>query len=86
MIISAAMMVFLEVTSAVVQSTVSDEYRGIVAGLFMMTWGVLPIGSLAAGFLAERLGSPHATQIAAAAMLLLFGLAVWRNKAIRHLE
>ena len=86
MIVSAAMMVFLAVTSAVVQSTVSDEYRGRVAGLFMMTWGVLPFGSLAAGFLAERLGAPHATQIAAGAMLLLFGLAVWRIKAIRHLK
>ncbi len=84
MIISAAIMVFMAVGSAIVQSTVSDEYRGRVGGLFMMTWGLLPLGSLAAGFMAERFGAPHATQIAAAAMLVLFGLAVWRIKALRH--
>ena len=86
MIISAAIMVFMAVSSAVVQSTVSDEYRGRVGGLFMMTWGLLPLGSLAAGFMAERLGAPHGTQMAAAAMLLLFGLAVWRIRALRHLD
>ena len=86
MIVSAAIMVFMAVSSAVVQSTVSDEYRGRVGGLFMMTWGLLPLGSLAAGFMAERLGAPHATQMAAAAMLLLFGLAVWRIRALRHLN
>ena len=86
MIISAAIMVFMAVGSAVVQSTVSDEYRGRVGGLFMMTWGLLPLGSLFAGFMAERFGAPHATQMAAAAMLLLFGLAVWRIRALRNLE
>ena len=84
MIISAAIMVFMAVSSAVVQSTVSDEYRGRVGGLFMMTWGLLPLGSFFAGLTAEHLGAPQATQIAAAAMLLMFGLAVWRIRALRR--
>ncbi len=86
MVISAALMIFLSVSSALVQSTVSDEYRGRVGGLYVVTWGVLPLGSLAIGFLAERLGAPHATQIAAGVMLLLFGLAVWRIRALRDLN
>ena len=85
MIISAAMMTFFSVSSAVIQSKVSDEYRGRVAGLYMLTWGLFPFGSLGAGFLAERLGAPHATQIAAGTMLLLFTLAVWRIKILRQL-
>ena len=85
MIISAAMMTFFSVSSAVIQSKVSDEYRGRVAGLYMLTWGLFPFGSLGAGFLAERLGAPHATQIAAGAMLLLFSLAVWRIRILRQL-
>ncbi len=86
MIISAAMMTFFSVSSAVIQSKVSDEYRGRVAGLYMLTWGLFPFGSLGAGFLAERLGAPHATQIAAGVMLLLFTLAVWRIKILRQLS
>ena len=85
MVISAAMMTFFSVSSATIQSTVSDEYRGRVAGLYILTWGLFPFGSLSAGFLAERLGAPHATQIAAGAMLLLFGLAVWRIRILRQL-
>ena len=85
MVISAAMMTFFSVSNAVIQSTVSDEYRGRVAGLYILTWGLFPFGSLSAGFLAERLGAPHATQIAAGAMLILFSLAVWRIKVLRQL-
>ena len=85
MIISAAMMTFFSVSSATIQSTVSDEYRGRVAGLYILTWGLFPFGSLSAGFLAERLGAPHATQIAAGIMVLLFSLAVWRIKVLRRL-
>ena len=86
MIISAAMMTLFSVTSAAVQSTVPDEYRGRVSGLYMLTWGLFPFGSLATGFLAERLGAPHATQIAVGTMLVLFSLAVWRIKTLRQLS
>ena len=83
MILSAAMMVFFSVSNAIIQSAVSDEYRGRVTGLYMLTWGLFPFGSLVAGFLAERLGAPHATQIAVGALAALFALAVWRIRTIR---
>ncbi len=85
MVISAAMMTLFSVSSAAVQSKVPDEYRGRVSGLYMLTWGLFPFGSLAAGFLAEHLGAPHATQIAAGTMLALFSLAVWRIRILRRL-
>ncbi len=85
MVISAAMMTLFSVSSATVQSTVPDNYRGRVSGLYMLTWGLFPFGSLASGFLAERLGAPHATQIAAGTMLVLFSLAVWRIRTLRQL-
>ena len=86
MIISAAMMTLFSVSSAAVQSAVPDKYRGRVSSLYMLTWGMFPFGSLAAGFLAERLGAPHATQIAAGTMLVMFSLAVWRIRTLRQLS
>ena len=86
MVISAAMMTLFSVSSATVQSTVPDEYRGRVSGLYMLTWGLFPFGSLASGFLADRLGAPHATQIAAGTMLVLFALAVWRIRSLRQIS
>ncbi len=86
MVISAAMMTLFSVSSATVQSTVPDHYRGRVSGLYMLAWGLFPFGSVGAGFLAERLGAPHATQIAAGTMLVLFGLAVWRIRSLRQIS
>ena len=86
MIISAAMMTLFSVSIATVQSTVPDQYRGRVSGLFMLTWGLSPLGSLGTGFLAERLGAPHATQIAAGTMLVLISLAVWRIRTLRQMR
>ena len=86
MIISAAMMTLFSVSSATVQGMVPDRYRGRVSGLYMLTWGMFPLGSVTTGFLADRLGAPHATQIAAGTMLVLFLLAVWRIKSLRQVR
>ena len=82
MIISAAMMMYFSVTSAVVQGTVPDEFRGRVTGLYMVTWGLFPLGSLLAGWLAENLGVQHATQITSGIMLLLLAFAAWRFRTL----
>ena len=82
MIVSAAMMMYFSVTSAVVQGTVPDEFRGRVSGLYMITWGLFPLGSLLAGWLAENLGVQHATQITSGIMLLLLAFAAWRFRSL----
>lgn len=82
MAISAAMMMYFSITGAVVQSTVPDELRGRVTGLYMITWGLFPLGSLLAGWLAENLGVQHATQITSGIMLLLLAFAAWRFRAL----
>lgn len=86
MIISAAMMMYFSVTSAVVQGTVPDEFRGRVTGLYMITWGLFPLGSLLAGWLAENLGVQHATQITSGTMLLLLAFAAWRFRALWRMQ
>ena len=82
-IISAAMMISFSISSAIIHSTITDEYRGRVAGLFILPWGLLPLGSLASGFMAERLGAPHATQITSGIMIILLCLVVWRIRTLR---
>ena len=61
MVISAAMMTLFSVSSATVQSTVPDNYRGRVSGLYMLTWGLFPFGSLGLGIPggASRRASRH---------------------------
>lgn len=82
MILSGATMVFFSISGAVIQGTVSDEFRGRVSGLYMITWGLYPIGSLASGFLADRLGAPHATQIAGVILMAALGFGAWKFRRL----
>ena len=80
-VLSAGMMMFFSVTSASIQGVVRDDFRGRVTGLYMVTWGLFPLGSLTAGALAQAFGAPTATLLAGTAVLIALvaiGLGVRR--------
>ena len=62
---SAGTMGFFSVTGAAMQGALPDALRGRVSGIYIMTFGAMPLGSLAAGMIAESFGAPAATMIAA---------------------
>jgi predicted MFS family arabinose efflux permease len=77
-VLSAGMMMFFSVTSASIQSVVRNDYRGRVSGLYMVTWGLFPVGSLTAGALAQGFGAPMATLLSGVAVLIaLAGIGLW---------
>ena len=82
-LLGGGMTMFFSLTNVSIQSIVRDEYRGRVSGLYMVTLGMVPIGSLIAGGIAESFGAPMATLIASvllATLLVAMGLrfrAVW---------
>ena len=82
MLLSAATMVSFSVSGAALQGMVSDEFRGRVSGLYMITWGLYPFGSLASGYLADRLGAPHATQIAGVLLVAAVGFGAWKFRRL----
>ena len=82
MLLSGATMTVFSVTGAVVQGTVSDEFRGRVSGLYMITWGLYPFGSLASGYLADSFGAPSATRIAGGALILALALGAWKFRRL----
>lgn len=75
----------LNLGNAIVQTSTPDELRGRVMGAY--TWiffGVMPLGGLWTGMVAEQFGAPAAVTINAAAALL-FAVAVWvLNPALRR--
>jgi MFS family permease len=82
LLLSAGMSVFFATSSASVQGTVSDDLRGRVSGLFMVTWGLLPAGSLLAGVLAQSLSAPMATLIAAGILGLVLTVLALRFRPL----
>ncbi len=76
---SMGTMGFFSITSATMQSILPDGIRGRVSGIYIMTFGAMPLGNLTAGVISENMGAPTATLIAcgviavaATALMVLF--------------
>jgi MFS family permease len=70
-------MMILNNSQAIVQSLVSDRLRGRVMGVYtLVLFGSMPIGSILAGYLAEKIGEPL-TVMLGAALLMVLAVAAW---------
>ena len=80
----AVRMVFLTLTNASIQLATPNEFRGRIMGVYNMTWGMMPLGSLPAGFLADHIGAPAVLTMGGGIMLLAT-VAFTFSKTIRGL-
>ncbi len=65
---------FLATNQTILQLKADDEIRGRVLAVNQITWGLLPLGQLPIGLLAEDVGAPMATVVAC--ILALVGISV----------
>jgi MFS family permease len=56
----ASSSIYMTLNGTIVQELCADEYRGRVSSVYMVTWGLVPVGALPAGILAEAYGAPLA--------------------------
>ena len=75
--------VFLALNQTALQLRVDDEVRGRVLSIYLLTWGMLPLGQLAVGALADRIGTPLAMVGACALALACIGVIAWRFPSLR---
>jgi predicted MFS family arabinose efflux permease len=69
--------------NALLQHRVSDEMRGRVMGAYMLTWGLMPLGALPMGLLADRIGTPGAVAVGALLSSLCAALLGARSPSLR---
>jgi MFS family permease len=58
---------FMSANNAILQHRITDDVRGRVMGIYMLTFGLMPLGAMPMGLLADRLGTP--TAVATGAVL-----------------
>lgn len=64
-------MVIISLSNTLIQINVTDELRGRVMGIFTLTFfGLMPIGSLINGTIADRIGAPLTVQFNAIILLV----------------
>lgn len=69
--VGAATIMIFNLANGMIQSLVSDEFRGRVMGIYSFTFfGFMPVGALFYGTLAEHLGEPEAILINAFVLIV----------------
>jgi MFS family permease len=75
--------VFLALNQTVLQLSVEEAVRGRVVSIYLLTWGLLPLGQLAVGAIANRFGSPPAVAGACLVALGCIALIARRFPSLR---
>jgi MFS family permease len=74
---------FLALNQTALQMSVEDDVRGRVFSIYLLTWGMLPIGQLLVGTLASQTGTPLAMTVSCLIALTSIGVIVWRFPSLR---
>lgn len=74
---------FLALNQTALQMSVEDDVRGRVFSIYLLTWGMLPVGQLLVGTMASQVGSPLAMAISCLLALGSIGGIVWRFPSLR---
>jgi hypothetical protein len=85
-ITSGVSAVYMSLNNTILQMSVSDEFRGRVLSVYLMTWGLMPFGTLPMGALAGEVGAPIAVATGGIASTLLVVVIALRLPAIRHMS
>ena len=85
-LLGAGSMTFMAANQTIIQMTVPDDVRGRVMGLYMMTWGLMPLGSLPAGVMADVIGAPAVVTIGGGVTVIVALAALLFAPALRRLE
>lgn len=75
---------FLALNQTALQLSVDDSVRGRVLSIYLLTWGMLPLGQLAVGGLANLVGTPLALAWACLGALVGIAVIAWRFPSLRR--
>ncbi len=74
---------FLAINQTALQLSVDDDVRGRVFSIYLLTWGMLPIGQLAVGALADGVGTPLAMVTSCLVAMACIAVIAWRFPSLR---
>jgi len=85
-ITSGVSAVYMSLNNTILQMSVSDEFRGRVLSVYLMTWGLMPFGTLPMGALADAYGAPIAVATGGIASTLLVLVIALRVPGVRSMS
>jgi MFS family permease len=76
---------YMSASNALVQLRVDDHVRGRVMSAYFLSFGLMPIGAMPMGFVADHLGTPAAVALGAMLSSILVAVAGLRSRALRDI-
>lgn len=76
---------YMSLNNALLQLNVEDDVRGRVMGVYMLTWGLMPVGALPMGVAADLFGAPVAVATGALVSSALAAVLMVRSRTLREL-
>lgn len=64
---------------------IEEEARGRVMGIYLLSWGLMPLGALPMGFVGDQIGITHAVALSAIVTAILITLTGLRYREMRSL-
>ena len=84
-VVGCAMIVHLAAANTILQTIVDDDKRGRVMSLYVMSFiGMMPIGSLLAGVLANKIGAPRTLAISGIICLMATAFFITKLPALKR--
>src|SRR5262249_30787042 len=81
-----AFSVYNAVNNALIHEATTDAFRGRVMSVYLMTWSLMPLGTLPAGALADHVGAPLTVALGGGLCALVVGLVWLALPALRALR
>jgi MFS family permease len=84
-VIGVAQSIYLATNNTLVQLAVPDALQGRVISVYMTTWGLMPLGALPQGILADWFGAPAVLAGVGITSTVIVVLMLIRNPSLRQL-
>ena len=85
-LVGAASNACMVANNCLLQVNSHDQLRGRVMSMYMMTWGLMPLGTLPAGAIADRMGVPFVISLEGGLLALIFVSAGLLSPRMRGLD
>lgn len=85
-VVGAAGNICMVSNTTLLQANTAVQVRGRVMSIYLMLWGLTPLGTLPAGALADRLGVPWVVGIQGAVVVLIFTSMFFLRPEVHRLE
>jgi MFS family permease len=85
-VIGGAFSIYNSTNNTLIHEATTDAYRGRVMSIYLMTWSLMPMGTLPAGALADLVGAPLTVALGGAVCTLLVALLWLGTPALRALR